>query len=257
MPANIALGAFIIGAILLLLAVSHGGFKIFGAEMSGAEGRAPRIVAGLCGALLLGFGAWQSTRSDASAHAELPTPAPTTVATTTPAAPATLAPTAAVTLPAEPASGTAPAIAPSATLPVGMVSDSEDSVRIVDISPKPDTFFHRGTPQAFNIKLEYSVQSVDAGLMSVSVDQIRDNASQCAGPGRLTDIAQVPVERGRRTVDITVIWNGGNAGNVKGPAEATGYLRFVPMLWHASGQTRGERIKIFKGLDTVCMRYGA
>ena len=63
MPANIALGAFIVGAILLLLAVSHGGFKIFGAEMSGAEGRAPRIVAGLCGALLLGFGAWQSTRS--------------------------------------------------------------------------------------------------------------------------------------------------------------------------------------------------
>ena len=57
MPANIALGAFIVGAILLLLAVSHGGFKIFGAEMSGAEGRAPRIVAGLCGALLLGFGA--------------------------------------------------------------------------------------------------------------------------------------------------------------------------------------------------------
>jgi hypothetical protein len=252
MPANIALGAFIVGAILLLLAVSHGGFKIFGAEMSGAEGRAPRIVAGLCGALLIGFGAWQSTRSDASAHIEIAT-APTSAGQAPAASPTTAA------VSPEPASGAAPAppVAPSKTLPVGMLSDSEDSVRIVDITPKPGSFFHRGTPQAFDIKLEYSVQSVDAGLMSISVDQIRDSVSQCAGVGHLTDIAQVPVERGRRTVDITVIWNGGSAGGAKTPADATGYLRFVPMLWRASGQMRGERIKIFRGLDTVCMRYGA
>lgn len=66
MPQNITLAAFVLGAILLLVALTTGGVKIFGAEVSGSTGRTARIFAGVLGALLLAAGLWGAFRPDVS-----------------------------------------------------------------------------------------------------------------------------------------------------------------------------------------------
>lgn len=66
MPQNITLAAFVLGAILLLVALTTGGVKIFGAEVSGSTGRTARILAGALGALLLAAGLWGAFRPGSS-----------------------------------------------------------------------------------------------------------------------------------------------------------------------------------------------
>jgi hypothetical protein len=57
MPQNITIAAFVLGAVLLLIAILHGGgFKIFGAEVDGSAGRFGRLFAGLLGVILIGIG---------------------------------------------------------------------------------------------------------------------------------------------------------------------------------------------------------
>lgn len=53
MPESLALGAFVLGAVLLLLSLINGGFKIFGAEVSGTTGTAGRLVAFVAGLIFL------------------------------------------------------------------------------------------------------------------------------------------------------------------------------------------------------------
>jgi hypothetical protein len=53
MPQNITIAAFVFGAVLLLIALLGGGFKIFGAEVSGNTGRGQRVVAGIAGIVLI------------------------------------------------------------------------------------------------------------------------------------------------------------------------------------------------------------
>src|SRR2546430_17450209 len=56
MPQSLAIGAFVLGGVLLLLSVVRGGFKIFGAEVSGSAGNFGRIVAFVCGVVLIATG---------------------------------------------------------------------------------------------------------------------------------------------------------------------------------------------------------
>ncbi|MFN4116286.1 MAG: hypothetical protein ACK4F7_07285 [Inhella sp.] len=56
MDSPLVITVFGFGAILLLIAVLNGSFKIYGAEISGNAGRAGRIVAGVLGLLLILFG---------------------------------------------------------------------------------------------------------------------------------------------------------------------------------------------------------
>lgn len=56
MPGTIAIGAFVFGAVLLLIAFVGGGFKVFGAEVSGGAKPAARGAAGVLGLLLILFG---------------------------------------------------------------------------------------------------------------------------------------------------------------------------------------------------------
>jgi Tetratricopeptide repeat len=56
MPETITIGAFVFGAVLILVALLGGGFKLFGTEVSGKAGTVQRTVAGSLGALLLIFG---------------------------------------------------------------------------------------------------------------------------------------------------------------------------------------------------------
>jgi hypothetical protein len=53
MPENIAMAVFVFGAVLLLISLLGGGFKIFGAEVTGAVGPTGRIIAGVGGAVVL------------------------------------------------------------------------------------------------------------------------------------------------------------------------------------------------------------
>ena len=56
MPQTLAIGAFVLGAVLLLIAVLKGGFKIFGAEVSSSAGTGGRLVAGVLGLVLIVVG---------------------------------------------------------------------------------------------------------------------------------------------------------------------------------------------------------
>lgn len=56
MPSSLAIAAFVLGAVLLLVALLKGGFKIFGAEVSGTAGAGGRIFAFVAGLVLLGVG---------------------------------------------------------------------------------------------------------------------------------------------------------------------------------------------------------
>ena len=60
MPQSITIAAFVFGAVLLLIALVGGGFKIFGAEVSGKAGSAGRFLAGLAGVVLLCIGLFGS-----------------------------------------------------------------------------------------------------------------------------------------------------------------------------------------------------
>lgn len=56
MPDNIMIAAFVLGAVLLLISIIGGKFKIFGAEVSVVVGPAGRTFAGIAGAILIGIG---------------------------------------------------------------------------------------------------------------------------------------------------------------------------------------------------------
>ena len=56
MPENIAIAAFVLGAVMLLISIVGGQFKLFGAEVTAKVGPSGRILAGIAGAILIGFG---------------------------------------------------------------------------------------------------------------------------------------------------------------------------------------------------------
>ncbi|MGH7467856.1 MAG: hypothetical protein ACRENP_07680 [Longimicrobiales bacterium] len=53
MPSNLAIGAFVLGGVLLLISVLRGGFKLFGAEVTGSAGGGGRVVAFVAGVALI------------------------------------------------------------------------------------------------------------------------------------------------------------------------------------------------------------
>ena len=101
MPQSITIAAFVFGAVLLLIALLGGGFKIFGAEVSGSAGKAGRTVAGLAGLVLVCiglFGSFGNSENHPSSDRQQASPSgsdePATSKTAAPdhATPATTAP---------------------------------------------------------------------------------------------------------------------------------------------------------------------
>jgi hypothetical protein len=79
MPQNMQVATFVLGAVFVLLAISAGGFKIFGVEMSGVSGRWARYVAGAAGVVLIIFALLPSLldrSSSGTTSASQPTPSP-------------------------------------------------------------------------------------------------------------------------------------------------------------------------------------
>ena len=60
MPQSITIAAFVLGPVLLLIALLGGGFKIFGAEVPGKTGWGGRIVAGIAGTIFICVGLFGS-----------------------------------------------------------------------------------------------------------------------------------------------------------------------------------------------------
>jgi hypothetical protein len=60
LPQSITIAAFVFGAVLLLIAIMGGGFKLFGAEVAGKAGILMRLVAGMLGLFLILFGIFGS-----------------------------------------------------------------------------------------------------------------------------------------------------------------------------------------------------
>src|SRR5689334_9964740 len=56
MPATVTIGAFVFGAVLLLLAIVGGGIKLFGAEITGSVGKVARTVAFVLGLAFVSLG---------------------------------------------------------------------------------------------------------------------------------------------------------------------------------------------------------
>ena len=74
MPQSLSIGVFVLGAVLLLISLVSGGFKIFGSEMPGATGKIARGVAFVIGLFLIGFALYHY--GDAQKEAPKPGPAP-------------------------------------------------------------------------------------------------------------------------------------------------------------------------------------
>jgi len=83
MPESLTIGAFVFGAVLILLSLVGGEFKLYGAEVSGKAGRLGRVVAFALGVMLIVFGLFRgdrpakalTNRDDQQGPAAPPTPA--------------------------------------------------------------------------------------------------------------------------------------------------------------------------------------
>jgi hypothetical protein len=235
MPQNLTIAIFAFGAVLLLVAITSGGFKIFGTEMSGANGRLSRIAAAVLGFCLIGVAVW-------------PTIGPKLAAP----APAQPIPPSQVQGPSQTQPPT-----PAVSLPAGTVAAGEDSLQILDVSPAPGTYMHTGQAQTFRVVVAYSLASADTAILAMSVSQIRQSAAGCSSPsGELTDASQVAITRGQRTLTMDVSWSGDSAAATKGRQFGSGYLTFAPSFWQNTNGQRGDRIDYFTGYSSVCYPFG-
>lgn len=77
MPASVQIGLLVVGAILLVVALTKGGLKMFNAEVSESAGKGPRIISGVLGLLfiLMSVG-MNELKKDAPAPAPSPAPSP-------------------------------------------------------------------------------------------------------------------------------------------------------------------------------------
>jgi len=76
MTQSITVAAFVFGAVLLLIALLGGNFKIFGAEISGTAGRAGRLAAGVAGIVLIAIGLFEGFQPSPTLPPPPPIPHP-------------------------------------------------------------------------------------------------------------------------------------------------------------------------------------
>jgi hypothetical protein len=267
MPESVPLAALIIGAVLLLLALTGGGFEIFGAKMPGPASPAIRGVAGLAGVALIVIGLSNSFGSGSAASGHSSGTASEAAATGSDAASVSTASTprstrfasesgaSDATPPASSASTDLPNLATN-VLPAGVVSDTNDSVQIVAIEPAPGTSLQRGSVRHFAMTVKYSLQSHDDAILAISTAQIRASVKGCDNDGNLTDATEIHISRGIGTVNLDVKWSGDDPAVSKQAAYGTGYISFVPSIWQYVNGRRAGLIKSFGIYKQICMSFG-
>jgi hypothetical protein len=137
------------------------------------------------------------------------------------------------------------------------VDPETDSVQIIGILPRPGTVLPRGQPFQFELAIRYNLVSADAAFLAISVVQIRQNDSGCAGvDGELVDAVQVPAVRGVHTLKQGVTWSGDTGLATKGRKFGRGLVSFAPSLWENINGNRGERLKYFGTYTQFCYPFG-
>ena len=165
MPQTIEIGAFVLGAVLLLLALASGSVKIFGAELSGASNRLARVLAFALGLLFIGLGFWKSRDgAPGQVAARAGEPAPPTARAEAPREP-------------PPPPPPAPGIAGTWTEPGGtvyeVVATGADSFRFVASNPEKNFQSQgTGTVRGLHVTSNYhtSLPSVGHGEGTLSAD---------------------------------------------------------------------------------------
>ena len=74
MPTSLSIAAFVLGAVLVLVSLLSGGFKLFGAEVSGTTGAGRKFVAFIVGIILIivGFATDSASNREAADERALP-----------------------------------------------------------------------------------------------------------------------------------------------------------------------------------------
>jgi hypothetical protein len=141
-----------------------------------------------------------------------------------------------------------------------MASDTAhpaDTVTIVSATPSPGTKLPRGSPVSIDIDLEYTLASLDAAHLVVSVGEIKatpPNCSKAAG-GELSDAAGIDIQRGTAQIKLTVVWSGDTGQATKGRVYGTGYIAFFPSIWTAVSHR--TRFKYFGMAPGYCYPFGS
>ena len=166
----------------------------------------------------------------------------------------------------QPGTGGAPGSPPPPTPNIGppapsvmtsAATEATDSVELVAVSPKPGTHLGRGQPLPFGIAVTYNLVSADVAILSLSTAQFPASMGACSGSGgELVDAIQVPIQRGRHEVKVSLTWSGDTGRASKGRVFGQGYIGFAPMFWANNNGSRGERLKFFGINPDFCYPFG-
>ena len=130
-----------------------------------------------------------------------------------------------------------------------VVCAAQDSVRLSPLSPPPNTPLTRGRPVEFRLDVEYTLESTNSAIMSISVAQIPSSAGGCGSnsAGELVTAVDIPISRGTHRQTAFIQWPGDTGVDTNGRVYGSGWVAFVPMFWvnvNVNGH-RGERFRMF------------
>jgi len=135
--------------------------------------------------------------------------------------------------------------------------ESGDTFQFLEVSPSLGTSLASGRPTEFKFRVHYSLQSRDTAVLAVSIAQTYAKSTGCGGnaASHLIDSDQVTIHRGDGTVDVSVLWHG---GETKSGPQPNGFLYPAPSLWEfaGTGKRAFSRISSLESLPEACWRFG-
>jgi len=135
--------------------------------------------------------------------------------------------------------------------------ETGDTFRFLQVSPPLGTPLESGRPTEFKFRVHYNLQSRDTAVLAVSIAQTPAKSTGCGGNagGQLIDANEVPIHRGQGTLDVSVMWHG---GQTKSGLQPKGFLYPAPSLWESTGTGKraSNMISSLENLPEACWRFG-
>ncbi len=124
----------------------------------------------------------------------------------------------------------------------------KNQVRVVSISPLPDTQLQSGQPSTFQVRLGYKLGSADKAILALYMEQFPSNAGGCTGSNHKTNGGTyVPISRGEGEVSVRVSWLGDTG---------TGYVSPGVNFWpDRNGQLGQPMIQSFGTFPEYCYSF--
>jgi len=144
---------------------------------------------------------------------------------------------------------TSPVMLPDTTHPA-------DTLTIVNATPGPGTKLPRGSPISITIEVEYTLASLDAARLVVSIGEIKATSPNCSGAtsAEFSDAAAIDIQRGTNRTELTVVWSGDTGQATKGRVYGIGFIAFFPSIWTAASPR--TRFKYFGMAPGYCYPFG-